>query len=117
MPVSETIFDAVVDMTPSLAELEPYVTGEWRERVAQLSQQSSAGRRHESGRPAPPAGASGALVWSDDGGYLTGVDDPYLAAELARSANDWTLEQCLGADERLRRVDPRRHPPSRAGGA
>jgi len=45
--------------------------------------------------------ADHAVLGFDEGGFATALINPYLALEIARAANAWTLEKWLPADPRL----------------
>ena len=88
------LFDALVDVGPGLQDLPAYLGPERREQVAALAAPSP------DPRPDGPSGlraaveGGAALAWPGDGAYLTGFSDPYLAADVARAANDWTIARC-----------------------
>src|SRR3954467_14217545 len=49
-----------------------------------------------------PNGVSRAVLAFESGGYLSTLPNPYLAAEIARAANDWSIDIWLSrSDARL----------------
>ena len=104
------VFDALVDVGPGLHDLPAYLGPERREQVAALAAPSPATRPARPPGPRAEGEGGAALAWPGDGAYLTGFSDPYLAADVARAANDWTIARCEAAGGLPLRLDPRRHP-------
>ena len=42
-----------------------------------------------------------AVLGFDDGAFATALINPYVAVQIARAVNDWTIERWLSADKRL----------------
>ena len=91
------VFDALVDVGPGLHDLPAYLGPERREQVAALAAPSAATRPDRPSGPRAEGEGGAALAWPGDGAYLTGFSDPYLAADVARAANDWTIARCEAA--------------------
>lgn len=83
-------------------ELESYLGPEWASLLPELNlRPTEPSPGDTAGELSPPAEAEQVVVWPRDAAALTSIRNPYLAAELARAANEWMVEQVLPRESRL----------------